>query len=117
MSNITIADLEVHYHIGVTDEERAKPQRLLVTVELNFDFSSAAISDRLERTINYHEVAQDLLKFGNGRSWKLLEKLATNLAETVMIKYKPQAVGIEVKKFALPEAAYVSVSVTRVRPK
>jgi len=41
MSRITIVDLEVHYCIGVTDEERAKPQRLLVTIEMNFDFSSA----------------------------------------------------------------------------
>ena len=117
MSKITIADLEVQYHVGVTDEERAKPQRLLVTVDLNVDFSTAAISDRLERTINYHEVAQDLLKFGNGRNWKLLEKLATNIAETIMVKYKPQAVEVEVKKFALPQARHVSVTVTRVRPK
>ena len=31
MSKITIVDLEVFYRVGVTDEERAKPQRLLVT--------------------------------------------------------------------------------------
>ena len=52
MSKITIVDLEVYYCVGVTDEERAKPQRLLLTVDMNFDFSSAAVSDRIERTIN-----------------------------------------------------------------
>ena len=74
MSKITIVDLEVMYCVGVTDEERAKPQRLLLTVDMTFDFSSAAVSDRIERTINYQTVANDLLKFGEGRSWRLIER-------------------------------------------
>jgi 7,8-dihydroneopterin aldolase/epimerase/oxygenase len=115
MSKITIVDLEVHYCVGVTDEERAKPQRLLVTVDMNFDFSSAAVSDRIERTINYQEVADDLLKFGEGRSWKLVEKLVDNIAERVLTEYKPQAVLVEVKKFSIPQARFVSVSTGRAR--
>ena len=116
MSKITIADLEVFYCVGVTEEERAKPQRLLLTVEMNFDFSTAAVSDRIEKTINYYAVAQDLLKFGTGRSWKLLERLAFNLADRLLAEYNPQSVQIEVKKFPIPEAKYVSVTLTRVRP-
>jgi len=115
MTKITIVDLEVHYCVGVTDEERAKPQRLLLTVDLNFDFSSAALSDRIEKTINYFELSQSLLKFGNERSWKLIEKLASNIADMVLAEYKPQAVLVEVKKFPIPEARYVSVSLTRSR--
>ena len=46
MSKIAIVDLEVFYCVGVTDEERAQPQRLLVTVDMSFDFSSASVSDR-----------------------------------------------------------------------
>ncbi len=117
MSKISIVDLEVFYQLGVTDEERAKPQRLLVCVDLSFDFGAAAISDRLERTINYHEIAQDLLKFGEGRSWKLLEKLVTNIADNIMIHYKPQAVTVEVKKFPIPQARYISATVTKTRSK
>src|SRR5690349_4725334 len=103
MSRITIVDLEVHYSVGVTDEERAQPQRLLVTVDLNFDFSVAAVSDRIEKTINYQSLADDLLSFGQNRSWKLLEKLATNIGDMVVAKYHPQAVQVEVKKFSIPQ--------------
>jgi 7,8-dihydroneopterin aldolase/epimerase/oxygenase len=116
MSKITIVDLEVHYCVGVTDEERAKPQRLLVTVDMNFDFSSAAVSDRIERTINYQTVAEDLLKFGEGRSWKLVEKVVDNIAERVLSEYKPQSVLVEVKKFSIPQARFVSVSTGKTRP-
>src|SRR5216683_3110471 len=54
MSKVSIVDLEVFYCVGVTDEEREKPQRLLLTIELSFDFSSASVSDRIEKTINYY---------------------------------------------------------------
>ena len=116
MSKIAIVDLEVQYHVGVTDQERAKPQRLLVTVDMGLDFSAAAVSDRIERTINYQAVADELLRFGEGRSWRLLEKLVTNLADRVMMLYAPEEITVEVKKFTIPQARYVSVSTTRARP-
>jgi len=115
MSRINIVDLEVFYQIGVTDEERAKPQRLLITVEMDFDISSAVMTDRVEKTINYFEVAQELLKFGDKRSWKLLEKLAANIADHIMLRFRPEAVTIEIRKFPIPQARYVSVIVTRAR--
>ncbi len=115
MGRITIVDLEVFYSVGVSEEERAKPQRLLLTVDMNLDFSSASISDRIEKTINYQELAEGLLKFGEGRSWKLLEKLVANVADMVLARYKPQSVMVEAKKFPLPQARYVAVSLTRTR--
>jgi 7,8-dihydroneopterin aldolase/epimerase/oxygenase len=115
MSKISIVDLEVYYSVGVTEEERAKPQRLLLTVEMAFDFSVAAVSDRIEKTIDYQRVAEDLLKFGEGRSWKLLEKLVSNMADRLLVGYKPQSVWVEVKKFSVPQARYVSVSLTKSR--
>ena len=116
MSKITIVDLEVFWCVGVTDEERAKPQRLLLTVDMSLDFSSASVSDRIEKTINYQTVAEHLLKFGEGRSWKLLEKLAANIADRVLDEYKPNAVMVEVKKFSIPQAKFVSVSMGKTHP-
>jgi dihydroneopterin aldolase len=108
-------DLEVHYCVGVTDEERSAPQRLLVSVDLSHDFSAAAVSDRLEKTIDYNEIAQRLLKYGEGRNWKLIEKLATNIADMILAEYRPQAVAVEIKKFVIPQARYVAVSLTKTK--
>jgi 7,8-dihydroneopterin aldolase/epimerase/oxygenase len=116
MSRVAIVDLEVQYHVGVTDQERAKPQRLLLTVEMTLDFSAAAISDRIERTINYQTVVDELLKFGEDRSWRLIERLASNLADRIMMEYGPDEVTVEVKKFSIPQARFVSVSTARTRP-
>jgi FolB domain-containing protein len=117
ISKITITDLEVSFCVGVPDEERAQPQRLLVTVDMAFDVSSAATSDRIEKTINYQAVADQILKYGEGRNWKLIERLATNLADFVLSEHRPEAVFVEVKKFSIPQARHVSVSVTKTRPR
>lgn len=115
MSKISIVDLEVSWHVGVGDEERGTPQRLLISLEMEFDFAAAAMTDRVTKTIDYFAVAQRVLKFGEGRNWKLIEKLATDVADLVLSEFQPQEVTVEVKKFSIPQARYVSVSLTRSR--
>src|SRR5882724_325532 len=104
MSQISIVDLEVFYRVGVPDAERAQPQRLLLTVEMESDFSAAAKSDFIIDTIDYYAVTQKLLKFGEGREWKLIEKLAADIAGLILAEFKPPAVTVEVKKFIIPQA-------------
>jgi len=116
MSFITIVDLEVFYRVGISDEERAKPQRLLLTLDIKFDFSSAAMSGRIGRTIDYYEVTQRLLKLGETRSWRLIESVAADVADRILSEFRPESVMVEVKKFSIPEARYVSVSLTKQRP-
>ena len=113
MDKISIVDLEVFYRVGVPDAERAQPQRLLLTVELETDFSAAAKRDDLGATIDYFAVTQRLLKLGEGREWKLIEKLAEDIADVVLAEFKPQAVFVAVKKFIIPQARYVAVSFKR----
>jgi dihydroneopterin aldolase len=113
MSRISIVDLEVFYRVGVPDAERAKPQRLLLTVEMESDFSKAAKTDSIADTIDYFAVGQRLLKFGEGREWRLIEKLAADIADAILSEFKPQSVTVEVKKFPIPQARHISVKLTR----
>jgi FolB domain-containing protein len=112
-SKISIVDLEVLYRVGVPEEERAKPQRLLLTVEMDYDFSAAVKADAIAGTIDYFAVSQRLLKFGERREWKLIEKLAADLADAVLFEFKPQSVTVEVKKFPIAQARHVSVKLTK----
>src|ERR1017187_3335800 len=111
MSRISIIDLEVFYRVGVPDVERAQPQRLLLTVEMESDFSKAAKTDSIADTIDYFAVSQLLLKFGEGKSWKLIEKLAADITDMILSEFKPQSVVVEVKKFVIPQARHISVVV------
>jgi FolB domain-containing protein len=113
MDTITINELEVFYCVGVPDEERARPQRLLLTIEMEHDFHSAAAEDELGATIDYYSVCQRLKSFGDGVHWKLIETLAVDIAQLVLEDFKPRHVSVEVKKFIIPEARHVAVRVTR----
>ena len=113
MDKITISDLEVFYRVGVPDAERAKPQRLLISVEMTRDFAAAATADDLTKTIDYDAVTRRLLKFGESRSWKLIERLAADIAKMILAEFALDTVSVEVKKFVVPEARYVAVQLTR----
>ena len=115
MDRINICDLEVFYRVGVPEEERAKPQRLLVTVNLAHRLDDAAATDELAKTIDYHAVTQRLLRFGEGREWKLIETVAEDIARTIMDEYAAASVSVEVKKFIIQQARYVSVQIVRSR--
>jgi FolB domain-containing protein len=115
MGTISIVDLEVFYRVGVPDAERAQPQRLLVTVQMEASFDAAAKSDGIADTIDYFAVTQRLLQFGDGREWKLIEKLASDIADVILAGFKPRSITVEVKKFIIPEAQFVSVSLQKRR--
>ena len=115
MDKITICELEVFYRVGVTEEERAQPQRLLLTVEILHDFSKAAATDDLAETIDYHAVSQRLLHLGDDCHWDLIETVAVDIAQMIQEDFAVKTVSVEVKKFAIPQARHVAASALRTR--
>jgi 7,8-dihydroneopterin aldolase/epimerase/oxygenase len=113
MDIIHIHDLEVFYRVGVPDAERAAPQRLLLDIQLHLDFRAAAATDDLTKTINYFAVTQRLLKFGENREWKLIEKLAEDIANIILTEFRPAHIRVEIKKFIIPETKHISVIINR----
>jgi len=115
MAKISMVDLELHYRIGISKAERAWPQRLLVTIDMEFDVVKASQSDDIRDTINYFDVAQMLFKWGKKREWNLIERLVDEMGDLILKKFKPESVTIELKKFPLPESKYISLTVTKHR--
>lgn len=112
---VTIRELEVMFRVGVPDAERARPQRLLISIDMERGVDRAAATDDLAATIDYHAVYQRVRALGEGREWRLLETLAVEVAETVLRDFGPSRVGVEVRKFILPFARDVRVRVERDR--
>jgi dihydroneopterin aldolase len=112
---IRVVDLEVFTHIGVPDEERREAQRLLISLEMSTDsFSHAAGTDNLAWTINYADVVQHVKNLTARRARKLLETLAEELAADLLKAFPIKKITLEIKKFILPDAQYVSVKIERV---
>lgn len=116
MDTISINDIEVKFRIGVSDEERSKPQRLSISVEMDLDIRASSAADDLEKTVDYFEVHQSITKMGAGCDWKLIETLAEDIAKLVLREALVLAVRVEVKKFILPQTRHVSVRIERFTP-
>ena len=110
---ITIEDLEVKFHVGVPDEERTEPQRLLITIEVTHDLGASGATDNLTETIDYFAVCQAVKALGQARSWKLIEALAHDICMLVLDQFSPSAVRVVIKKFILPDTRWVSVEMIR----
>ena len=114
MSEIVIKSLEVHSRVGVTDEERANPQRLLIDIVITTDMGFSEMSDRLGSTVDYVEVVARVDKVASARPRKLIETLAADIGEAIIAGFVANRVVVEVKKFILPRTDYVSVRCEKV---
>ena len=74
---IIIKDLEVNAHIGVTLEEQARSQRLLVTVELERDLAEAGRSDTESTTTGYEQLLTPFLRLSHFCCWPVSLGLGT----------------------------------------
>jgi FolB domain-containing protein len=110
---IHIEQLDVFTRIGVPEEERANPQRLTVSISLWPYQQTSDLADHIERTVNYSTVAEQTKNFLRDQSVKLIETLAEGLASHLLRNFPIQKVTIELRKFALEDAKYVSVTITR----
>jgi len=105
--------IEVSTHIGVPEEERAAPQRLTVSISFWPYHGARDLADKLERTVNYSAVADEAKNFVRNQSANLIETLADRLAMHLLKTFRMQKVTIELRKFPLEDAKYVSVTLTR----
>ena len=112
---IIIEEIEIPFRIGVSKEERAKPQLLRLSIVIEHSLQTAALSDDLAQTIDYATLAEELVSFGVGKEWRLLERLAHDLALWILRRFGGERVTVEAKKFILPNARHVAVRLTRYK--
>jgi len=111
---IHIEQLEVSTRIGVPEEERATPQRLTVSVSFWPYRQTRDLGDNIQQAVDYSAVAEEIKSFVRDQSTSLIETLAYQLATHLLKRFPVQKVTVEVRKFVLDDAKYVSVVVTRV---
>lgn len=110
---ILIADLELLARTGVTAEEQAKPQRLTVSLALHPRNPFSGLDDRIENTVDYARVCTAIRSLASQHSGYLIETLAEKIARMVLADFPVLAVELELRKYILPETAFVAVSINR----
>ncbi|HKS04276.1 MAG TPA: dihydroneopterin aldolase [Chthoniobacterales bacterium] len=110
---VHIEQLELFTVIGVLEHERKGLQRLTVSISFWPSGPAHDLADNIEKAVNYSAVAEETKRFAREQAVSLIETLADRLANHLLQNFPIRRVTIELRKFALQDAKYVSVSVTR----
>ncbi|MDQ4058740.1 MAG: dihydroneopterin aldolase [Actinomycetota bacterium] len=112
---ISIRELRLATHIGVTEEERGSPQWVRVSVELEADLRRASKSDDLSETINYHWATNEIAAIVRSNSCDLLEYLAGKIAARMTKVDGVRGVTVEIAKESPPVEEDVGAIEVRIR--
>ncbi len=114
---IVISGLRAKTHIGVTDEEKAQPQEVVVDVHLGTDLRSPGRSDSLGDTVDYAQATKVIAEITESSRANLLEHLAERVADGLLALAGVEWVSVEIAKDPPPVGENVqNVAVRIERP-
>lgn len=110
MDRLTIQELAVNARLGVPDAERARPQTITLTIEMRGDFDDACRNDDIRSTVDYFQLSQAVRQFCAEGEWRLVEKLAHDVAGLVLTSggVRVLEVAVELRKYIIAEARHIS---------
>ena len=115
---IQLRGVEAIGHHGVLPDEKRDGQPFVVDVVMELDLATAGVSDGLDDTVSYAEVAGEVVARITGPSFDLIERLAEMIADDVLSHRLVDAVTVTVHKPQAPVGhpfSDVAVEVHRTR--
>ncbi|MEW6193664.1 MAG: dihydroneopterin aldolase [Bacteroidota bacterium] len=104
MTNIIrIKNASFYAYHGALQEEQNIGGKFEADVDIYTDFTSAAQSDDLKKTINYNDVYKFINKIVHEKKYYLIETLASIIADGLLNKYKSiSKIAVRVRKHHVP---------------
>ena len=81
---IKIENLRLRTIIGVFDWEKEKKQDVILNIEMEFDGTKAAESDKLEDTVDYKSLNKSIIEFVEKGNFNLLERMVSGIGNIIM---------------------------------
>ena len=81
---IKIENLRLRTIIGVFDWEKEKKQDVIINIEMEFDGTEAALSDKLEDTVDYKTLNKNIIDYVENGDFNLLEKMVSGIGNIIM---------------------------------
>ncbi|MGH2756120.1 MAG: dihydroneopterin aldolase [Actinomycetota bacterium] len=119
MDAIFATGLRLSCRVGVTEEERARPQFVLVDLEMRRDLGVAGTTDELAATVDYGAITSGVRALLERTEVLLLERLAQLIADLLLSHSGVVGVTVSVAKESPPieeEATAVGVRIVRGQP-
>jgi len=104
MNKVILRELQVPAVIGVYAHEQSITQTLSVTLSYTLSqpfLETCVTSDKLDDTVDYANIRQEILQFASGTHCLLLETFAYRLAEFLKNRFPFETVKVAVTKIPL----------------
>ncbi|MFL5894799.1 MAG: dihydroneopterin aldolase [Thermoleophilaceae bacterium] len=95
---IEIVGLSLYTHHGVDQAERSVGQRLVFDLSFDLAQCDATVTDRIEDTVDYADVCQQVALAAQERSYSTLERLCSAVADRMIERYGTDAVTVRASK-------------------
>jgi dihydroneopterin aldolase len=116
MDRVFIEDLRIETIIGIYDWERTTRQAIALDIEMAFDNTKPAASDRIEDTLNYKAVSKRLIGFVEAAEFELVETLAERCADIIRSEFGVSWLRLKLSKLgAVTGSRAVGVIIERGR--
>lgn len=105
-------------YIGVTEDERAAPQEILVDVVLSLDLEPAANTDDIKLTVDYRGIVSRVQETVQNRQFHLLEALVYQVCRAILEDARIESIQVTAQKRPTVLAGkvdHVAVEMTRGR--
>jgi dihydroneopterin aldolase len=100
---LRLRGIRVHSHMGVSDAERARPQELVVAVDLELRGELFPSVDELDRATDYAEIVRAADESARERPYRLLETFALHVARRLVGHWPAaESVRVSVTKAVVP---------------
>jgi 7,8-dihydroneopterin aldolase/epimerase/oxygenase len=97
-ATIEIVGLSLYTQHGVTEAEREIGQRLVFDVRFDVGEVDALVTDRVEDTVDYGRVCEEIALVAQQRSYKTLERLCAVVAERLAERFGAESVSVKATK-------------------
>ena len=95
---IEITGLSLYTQHGVSEAERELGQRLVIDVAFELSDCDAMVTDRIEDTVDYADVCEQVALAAQERSYKTLERLCGAIADRLTDRYGAESVRVKAAK-------------------
>ena len=95
---IEVSGLSLYTRHGVTAAERELGQRLVFDVSFELAGCDATVADRVEDTVDYADVCEQVALAAQERSYRTLERLCAAVADRLADRYAAESVRVRASK-------------------
>jgi len=96
--SVEIVGLSLYTHHGVTEAEREVGQRLVFDVRFDVGEVDALVTDRVEDTVDYGRVCEEIALVAQQRPYRTLERLCAVVADRLAARFGAESVSVKAAK-------------------